>query len=67
MTIRKKTDKPKHSSGPSGKNQLHDVKLRAEEDEIEDWNRAAQASSMDRNSFLRLAANERAARILRKD
>lgn len=63
----RKSDKQKRASGPSGKNQLCDVKLRAEEDEIDDWTRAAEVSGMDRNSFLRLAANERAARILRKD
>lgn len=63
----RKDPKPKRTSGPSGPSGKHvksEVKLRADEDEIEIWTRAAEAGDMDRNSFLRRAANELAKRIL---
>lgn len=60
MTKSKTTSVKKHSgpSGKSGKNQLTEVKLRAEDDEIELWEVAASRAGIDRNTFLRAAANQ---------
>ena len=55
---------PKRPSGPGGKNQLTEVKLRAEDDEIDAWTRAAEKSGVDRNSFIRQAANDLAEDVL---
>lgn len=51
-------ERPKRRGGPSGQNQLSEVKLRAEDDEIDRWTEAASKLGIDRNSFLRRAANE---------
>ncbi len=44
-------------SGASGKNLLTEVKLRAEDDEIEAWDDAARKLGVTRTAFLRTAAN----------
>jgi hypothetical protein len=53
------------TSGPSGKNPLTEVKLRGEKRETDRWTEAAAALGVDRNTFLRRAANELTERVLR--
>lgn len=62
-----KAPAPKRRGGASGKNLLTEVKLRAEDDEIELWDVAAERSGVDRNKFIRLAANQLAESLMLAD
>lgn len=70
MAARKPTE-PRdktHHSGPSGLNKKPRMTLHAEEEQFDRWDAAAAQHSppLTRSEWLRLAADERAARDLKK-
>lgn len=57
----------KRRGGPSGVNTLTEVKLRADDEEIEIWKTAAKRLGVNRNTFLRRAANQLSDEVLACD